>query len=247
MKKLENKVTVITGSARGIGFAIAEKFAENGAITIITDISEDQVNNAVKLLKDKGYKAHGFAMNVTDSEGIEAVFKMIVEKYKTFDVLVNNAGITKDNLIMRMKEEDWDTVINVNLKGTFLCTKRASRIMLNQKSGSIINIASVIGIMGNSAQANYAASKGGIIALTKSTAKEFASRGIRCNAVAPGFIETEMTAVLDAKVIEEYAKAIPLKKMGTPSDVANLCVFLAGEEAGYITGQTINVDGGLIM
>jgi len=243
----ENKVAVVTGSARGIGFAIAEKFAKAGATTIISDMSQELVDIAVKRLKDKNYLADGFVMNVTDSENIENVFKEIINKYKTLDVLVNNAGITKDNLIMRMKDEDWDAVINVNLKGTFLCTKRVSRIMLNQKSGSIINIASVIGIMGNMAQANYAASKGGIISLTKSTAKEFASRNIRCNAVAPGFIETEMTAVLDEMIVEEYAKAIPLKRMGKPEDVANLCLFLASEEANYITGQTLNVDGGLIM
>ena len=189
----------------------------------------------------------GYVLNVTDSDNIEACFKEIVAKYKTIDILINNAGITKDNLIMRMSEQDWDIVINVNLKGTFLCTKKVSRIMLNQKSGSIINIASVIGIMGNAAQANYAASKGGIIALTKSTAKEFASRGIRCNAIAPGFIETEMTAILDDKIIEEYAKAIPMKKMGKPTDVANLCLFLASDAASYITGQIIQVDGGLVM
>jgi len=247
MIKIENKVAVVTGSARGIGFAIAEKLAEAGAITIITDMSQELVDIAVNKLKEKKLKVDGYVMNVTDSDNIEEVFKEIVAKHKTLDVLVNNAGITKDNLIMRMKDEDWDAVINVNLKGTFLCTKRVSRIMLNQKSGNIINIASVIGIMGNSAQANYAASKGGIIALTKSTAKEFASRNIRCNAVAPGFIETEMTAVLDEKVIEEYAKAIPLKRMGKPEDVANLCLFLASDDAGYITGQTLNVDGGLIM
>ena len=247
MKRLENRVAVITGAARGIGFSIAEVFAAHGAITVITDMSDEQVNTAVSALKDKGYLVDGFAMNVTDSERVEACFKEIVEKYKKIDILVNNAGITKDNLIMRMSEEDWDAVINVNLKGTFICTKKISRIMLNEKYGSIINIASVIGIMGNAAQANYAASKGGIIALTKSTAKEFASRNIRCNAVAPGFIKTEMTAVLDEKVVEEYAKAIPLKKMGNPSDVANLCLFLASDEASYITGQTINVDGGLIM
>jgi len=243
----ENKVAVVTGSARGIGFAIAEKFAKAGAITIITDMNQELVDIAVKRLKDKNLLADGYVMNVTDSENIENVFKEIINKYKTLDVLVNNAGITKDNLIMRMKDEDWDAVINVNLKGTFLCTKRVSRIMLNQKSGSIINIASVVGIMGNMAQANYAASKGGIISLTKSTAKEFASRNIRCNAVAPGFIETEMTAVLDELIVEEYAKAIPLKRMGKPEDVANLCLFLASEEANYITGQTLNVDGGLVM
>lgn len=247
MKRLENKVAIVTGSARGIGFAIAETLAEHGAITIITDMNQELVDIAVKKLKEKNYIVDGFVMNVTDAQNIEKCFKDVIAKYKTIDVLVNNAGITKDTLIMRMKEQDWDSVISVNLKGTFLCTQKVSRIMLGQKSGSIINIASVIGIMGNAGQANYAASKGGIIALTKSTAKEFASRNIRCNAVAPGFIETEMTAVLDEKVKEDYANAIPLKRMGKPLDVANLCLFLASEEAGYITGQTLNVDGGLIM
>ena len=247
MKRLENKIAIVTGSARGIGFAIAEKLAEHGAITIITDMSKEHVDKAVSVLSEKKYIVDGFVMNVTDGDNIESCFKEIVSKYKTIDILINNAGITKDNLIMRMSEEDWDAVIKVNLTGTFLCTKKISRIMLNQKFGTIINIASVIGVMGNAAQANYAASKGGVIALTKSTAKEFASRNIRCNAIAPGFIETEMTATLDPKVIEEYAKAIPLKRMGKPVDVANLCLFLASDEASYITGQTLNVDGGLIM
>jgi len=247
MKRLAGKVAVITGSARGIGFSIAERFAQQGAITIITDITQEAVQAAVNELKAKDLKVDGFVINVTNAESIENCFKQIVDKYTQIDILVNNAGITKDNLIMRMSEADWDAVINVNLKGTFLCTKKISRIMLNQKGGNIINIASVIGIMGNTAQANYAASKGGIIALTKSTAKEFASRNIRCNAVAPGFIETEMTLVLSENVKEEYAKAIPLKRMGKPSDVANICLFLASDEASYITGQTIQVDGGLIM
>jgi 3-oxoacyl-[acyl-carrier protein] reductase len=247
LKRLDKKVAVITGSARGIGFAIAERFATEGAVTIITDISEELVQNAVKKLTSAGFSADGYVMNVTDGEAIAVVFKKIVDQYQAINILVNNAGITKDNLIMRMKDEDWDAVIDVNLKGTFLCTQKVSRTMLNQKSGSIINISSVIGVMGNSAQANYAASKGGMIALTKSTAKEFASRNIRCNAIAPGFIETEMTAVLDEKIKEEYAKAIPLRQMGKPVDVANLCVFLASDEASYITGQTINVCGGLIM
>jgi len=247
MKRLDGKVAVITGSARGIGFAIAERFAEHGATTIISDISQELVDKAVCKLKEKSLSVDGLVMNVTNAENLEECFKEIVSKYHSIDILINNAGITKDNLIMRMTEADWDSVIEVNLKGTFLCTKKISRIMLNQKHGCIINIASVIGIMGNTAQANYAASKGGIIALTKSTAKEFASRNIRCNAVAPGFIETDMTSVLDEKIKEEYAKAIPLKRMGKSADVANLCVFLASDEASYITGQTINVDGGLIM
>jgi 3-oxoacyl-[acyl-carrier protein] reductase len=246
MKRLENKIAIITGSARGIGFAIAEKFAEHGAVAIITDISQEHVDNAVKILLGKGLKADGYVMNVTDSEHIDECLKSIIEKYKTIDVLINNAGITKDNLIMRMKEEDWDAVINVNLKGTFLCTKKITRIMLNQKFGSIINISSVIGIMGNSAQANYAASKGGIIALTKSTAKELASRNI-CNAIAPGFIETEMTAGLSQTVKDSVNGAVPLKRMGKVEEVAELAVFLASEKAAYITGEVIKIDGGMYI
>jgi len=247
MKRLENKVAVITGAAKGIGFAIAERFAEEGAIIIITDMNQGLIDTAVKNLKEKHYNAAGILMNVTDVKNVEDCFHEIIDIWGKVDVLVNNAGITRDNLLMRMKDEDWDAVINTNLKGTYLCTKTISRIMLNQKYGSIINIASVIGIIGNAGQGNYAASKGGIIALTKSTAKELGSRNIRCNAVAPGFIETEMTAVLDSKVKEEYAKSIPLKRMGTPLDVANICLFLASEEANFITGQTLIVDGGLVM
>lgn len=247
MIKLENKVVIVTGSARGIGFTIAETFAQAGATTIISDMSEDSVNQAVENLKSKNYSVDGFVMNVTDSAQVESVFKQIIEKYKQIDVLVNNAGITKDTLIMRMKESEWDAVINVNLKGTFICTQKVSRYMMNQRNGSIINISSVIGLMGNLGQSNYAASKAGIIGLTKSTAKEFASRNIRANAIAPGFIETEMTAQLKPEVVENYAKAIPMQRMGKPIDVANACLFLASDLSAYITGQTIQVDGGLIM
>lgn len=247
MKRMEDKVIIVTGSARGIGFSIAERFAEEGGQIIISDINSESVMQAVEKLQAKGYKADGFEFNVTDSAQVEETFKAIQSKYGRIDVLINNAGITKDTLMMRMKESDWDAVINVNLKGTFLCTQKVSRYMLSQKAGSIINISSVIGIMGNAGQSNYAASKGGIIAFTKASAKEFASRNIRVNAVAPGFIETEMTAQLNEEVVQNYAKAIPLQRMGKPADVANLCLFLASEESGYITGQTIQVDGGLIM
>jgi 3-oxoacyl-[acyl-carrier protein] reductase len=175
------------------------------------------------------------------------VFKQIHSEFGSIDVLINNAGITRDDLIMKMKPEAWDSVIAVNLKGTFNCTQKVCRYMMKKRAGSIINIASVIGIMGNVGQANYAASKGGIIALTKSTARELASRNIRANAIAPGFIRTEMTDVLSQEVVDKYSAAIPLNRMGLPKDVANLCIFLASDEANYITGQTINVDGGLIM
>ncbi len=247
LNRLNDKVTIVTGSARGIGFGIAERFAEEGALVVILDLMQDAVDEAVAKLTAKGYKAEGYAANVTDGDKVAEIYKELSKKHGHIDVLINNAGITKDNLIMRMKESDWDAVIAVNLKGTFICTQKLSRYLLKQKAGVIVNIASVIGIMGNAGQANYAASKGGVIALTKSTAKEFASRGIRVNAVAPGFIETEMTQNLGEDVIAEYAKAIPLNKMGSVKNVADLCLFLASDEAEYITGQVINVDGGLII
>jgi 3-oxoacyl-[acyl-carrier protein] reductase len=247
MDRIKDKVAVITGSARGIGYAIAELFAAEGATVIILDLFKEAVDTAVQQLVSKGYKADGFTGNVTKSEDMETVFNAVLEKHKTIDILVNNAGITKDNLILRMKEEEWDAVIAVNLKGTFVCTQKAFKIMMRQRFGSIINIASVIGLMGNAGQANYAATKGGLIAFTKSCAKEFASRNIRVNAVAPGFIQTEMTAQLPAEVVESYAKAIPLGKMGLPEDVAKLCLFFATDDSAYITGQTLAVDGGLTM
>jgi len=247
LKRLKNKVAVITGAAKGIGFAIAERFAEEGATVIIADLDHEMIDIATRKIKEKNPQVGGVIMNVTDSSSIEAALNNVVEIYERIDIFINNAGITRDGFLLKMKEEDWDTVINTNLKGTYLCTKKISKIMLNQKYGSIINISSVIGLMGNAGQANYAASKGGVIAFTKSIAKELGMRGIRCNAVAPGFIVTDMTAGLDEKIKEEYAKSIPLKRMGLPIDVANLCLFLASEESNYITGQTITVDGGLVM
>ena len=245
--KLNNNVAIITGAARGIGFTIAETLAHNGALSVIIDLQKDDVNGAVQKIDDAGFKAIGYACDVTNSEELGIIFKDIHSKFEKIDILVNNAGITRDDLLMKMKEADWDAVINVNLKGTFNCTQKVSRFMLKQKSGVIINISSIIGIMGNPGQANYAASKGGIIALTKSAAKEFASRNIRVNAIAPGFIQTEMTDKLPKEIVEKYLAAIPLSCMGTVQDVANLCVFLGSNEAKYITGQTINVDGGLVM
>jgi 3-oxoacyl-[acyl-carrier protein] reductase len=247
MNRLKEKVAVITGSARGIGFGIAELFAAEGATVIILDLFQDAVNEAVAKLSSKGYKADGYIGNVTKSDEMESTINAIVEKHKTIDILINNAGITKDNLILRMKEEEWDAVIAVNLKGTFICTQKVFKVMMKQRYGSIINIASVIGLMGNAGQANYAATKGGLIAFTKSCAKEFAARNIRVNAVAPGFIQTEMTSHLPAEIVENYSKAIPLGKMGLPEDVAKLCLFFASDDSTYITGQTLAVDGGLTM
>ena len=247
MRRLEGKVAVITGAARGIGFSIAEMLSEHGATSVIIDIDQEAVNSAIQQIDDLGNRAIGFTVDVTNSEEISSIFKEIHKEFGKIDILINNAGITKDGLLMKMKESDWDAVININLKGTFICTQKVSRYMLKSRSGVIINMASVIGLIGNAGQANYAASKGGIIAFTKSSAKEFASRNIRVNAIAPGFIKTEMTDKLPQEVIDNYLAAIPLSRMGTVKDVANLCIFLASDEAGYITGQTIQVDGGLIM
>jgi 3-oxoacyl-[acyl-carrier protein] reductase len=243
----ENMTVVITGSARGIGFAIAEAFAGQGAHPVIIDINQQVVDEAMQKLQDKGYSVSGYVGDVTNSSQMDEVFSAIIEERGKIDCLINNAGITRDNLLLRMREEEWRMVLEINLTGTFICTQKVFKYMMKARSGSIINIASVIGIMGNAGQANYAASKGGIIAFTKSCAKEFASRNIRVNAVAPGFIETEMTAKLPESVVEGYAKAIALQKMGKPEDVAKLCLFLASEESAYITGQTIAIDGGLVM
>lgn len=246
-KKLEGKVAIITGGARGIGFSIAECFSSNGAISVIIDLEQEAVDEAVRKIDDAGFRAVGFAGDVTNPDSIAEIFKEIHEEFEKIDILINNAGITRDGLIMKMKESDWDVVLNVNLKGTFNCIQKVCRFMMKQRSGVILNITSVIGIMGNAGQANYAASKGGVIALTKSSAKEFASRGIRVNAIAPGFIKTEMTDKLPKEVVDKYSEAIPLLRMGLPEDVANMCVFLASDEANYVTGQVIQVDGGLIM
>lgn len=241
---IQDKVVIITGAARGIGYAIAETFVSEGAKVVVIDISPEAVNAAVEKL---GASATGYVGNVTDSAGIEAIFNEVVSKFGSIDCLINNAGVTRDNLMLRMKEEEWQMVLDINLKGAFICTQKVFKHMMKARKGSIINMASVIGLMGNAGQANYAASKGGLIAFTKSCAKEFAGRAVRVNAIAPGFIETEMTASLSTEVRAEYAKVIPLQKMGNPTDVADLCLFLAGDASSYITGQTIAVDGGLTM
>ncbi|MCF7912354.1 MAG: 3-oxoacyl-[acyl-carrier-protein] reductase [Candidatus Cloacimonetes bacterium] len=243
----KGKTVIVTGSSRGIGKAIAEAFAAKGATICILDLMEEGVNSILSEFTEKGYNCLGFVGNVTDSEKISEIFKEIYQKTGSIDVLVNNAGITKDKLILKMKEADWDAVLDVNLKGTFICIQKASRYMMKQPGSSIINLASVIGLIGNTGQANYAASKAGIIGLTKSVAKEFAAREMRCNAIAPGFIRTEMTENLPPEVVSSYAEAIPLKRMGTPQDIADLCLFLASDMSSYITGQVINVDGGLVM
>ena len=242
--RLVNKVALVTGGARGIGREIALLFAREGADIVIGDVNLQEAEKTCRDIEALGRKALSVELDVTSFLRVEAAINKILDKFTKIDILVNNAGITKDGLMLRMSEPDWDAVIAVNLKGTFNCIKAASKVMIKQRSGKIVNIASIIGIIGNPGQANYSASKAGIIALTKTSAKELASRNININAVAPGFIQTEMTAKLPDELKQKMLGAIPLNKFGTPGDVANLCLFLVSEESSYITGQTIIVDGG---
>lgn len=246
--QLKGKTAIITGSSRGIGKAIALKLGQMGANIVLNgSLASDALNKTEEELKAVGINVVATVGDVRKIEDVEAMFKNASEAFGGIDILVNNAGITRDKLIMRMSESDWDDVLDINLKGAFFCTKVASKIMMKQKSGKIINVTSVIGVMGNPSQTNYAASKAGLIGLTKATAKELASRGINCNAVAPGLIATEMTDVLSENVKENYLNSIPQKRYGTPEDVANVVGFLVSEEANYITGQVIHIDGGLVM
>jgi len=236
---------VITGAGRGIGRAIAATLVSHGAHVAIVDIDGETAEAAAKEMSDAGAVARAYELDITDSDAVMSSFKAIAEEMGGLDILVNNAGLTRDNLLLRMSPDDWDLVMKVNLKGAYNCIRAAVRPMMSQRSGRIISIASVVGILGNAGQANYAASKAGLIALTKSVAKEFASRGITANAVAPGFIETPMTDKLSEKVREDFMSMVLLKRFGTTADVANLVAFLASDEADYITGQTISVDGGM--
>jgi 3-oxoacyl-[acyl-carrier protein] reductase len=245
--KLQGKVALVTGGARGIGRAIALKFAQEGADVAVCDVNKALAQATCAEIEAFGRKALALEADVTVFVKAEETVNKILDKLGKVDILVNNAGITKDNLLLRMDEAEWDAVLNVNLKGTFNCTKAVSKIMIKQRSGKIINIASIIGIIGNAGQANYSASKAGIIALTKTTAKELARRNINVNAVAPGFILTEMTAKLPEELKQKMLEVIPLGVFGNPADVASVCLFLATEEANYITGQTIVVDGGMVM
>ena len=243
----EGKIAVVTGSARGIGQAIAFDLAAKGADIVVCDIKAEWLTETAEGVEKLGRKAYCYELDVTNAESAQKVVNEITSATGRIDILVNNAGITRDGLLMRMSEEDWDAVLTVNLKGTFVCTKAVSRIMMKQRSGSIINIASVVGLMGNAGQANYAASKGGVIAFTKSVAKELASRNIRANAVAPGFISSKMTDALSDEVRQKMLDAIPLSSFGTPQDVANAVAFLASDQSSYITGQVISVNGGMVM
>ena len=245
---LNGKTALVTGASRGIGKAIALKLSELGANLVLNyNKSLSSIEDVVKEIESKGGKAIAVQGDVSVFEEAEKIVKSAVTNFGSLDILVNNAGITKDGLLLRMKEDDFDRVISVNLKGAFNCIRHASPIMLKQKSGRIVNISSVVGITGNAGQVNYAAAKAGIIGMTKATAKELATRGITVNAVAPGFIQTDMTDELSEKVKETIIGNIPLKRLGTAKDVANLVAFLVGEDSLYITGQVINVDGGMVM
>ncbi|MFJ1410407.1 3-oxoacyl-[acyl-carrier-protein] reductase [Capnocytophaga canimorsus] len=247
MKLLTGKTAIITGASRGIGRGIAQIFAKHGAnIAFTYSASVEAANELEKELNQEGIKAKGYKSNAADFQEAQKLADEVLAEFGSIDILINNAGITKDNLLMRISEEDFDKVIEVNLKSVFNMTKAVQRTMLKQRKGSIINISSVVGVKGNAGQSNYAASKAGMLGFTKSIALELGSRNIRCNAIAPGFIETEMTAKLDKKVIQGWRDNIPLKRGGTPEDVANACVFLASDMSDYITGQVLNVDGGML-
>ncbi|MEG0033019.1 MAG: 3-oxoacyl-[acyl-carrier-protein] reductase [Mucinivorans sp.] len=246
MKLLDGKVALITGAARGIGKAIAMEYAQNGAQIAFTDLAAPEVMAATEAeVAALGVKAKGYCSNASDYQAAQDVVAQIIKDFGKIDILVNNAGITRDGLLMRMSEEQWDLVIGVNLKSAFNLTKAVTPSMMKQRSGSIINMSSVVGVSGNAGQANYAASKAGLIGFTKSVAQELGSRGIRCNAIAPGFIITEMTGKLPEEVREAWAAKIPLRRGGTPQDVARACVFLASELSSYVSGQVIHVCGGM--
>ena len=245
--RLKDKVALITGGARGIGKAIAFAYAKEGADIVVADVNLEEAEKTAKEIEALGRKALALTMDVTDYSKVEEAVNKILDKFAKIDILVNNAGITKDNLLLRMSQLEWDAVLNVNLKGTFNCIRAVSRVMIKQRSGKIVSIASIIGLIGNPGQANYSASKAGIIALTKTAAKELASRNINVNAVAPGFIQTDMTAKLSEELKQKMLSNIPLNKLGSADDVAAVCLFLASEDSSYITGQTIVVDGGMVM
>ncbi|MDD4736567.1 MAG: 3-oxoacyl-[acyl-carrier-protein] reductase [Kiritimatiellae bacterium] len=246
MSRFEGKTALVTGAARGIGQAIALKLASDGADLALCDLKAEWLDETRQKVEALGRKAFCYSVDVSQAADVSRVVDQIQADAGSIDILVNNAGITKDGLLLRMSEEDWDAVLNVNLKGTFLFTKAVSRIMAKQRSGAMVNIASVIGLMGNAGQCNYAASKAGVIALTKSVAKELAKRNVRANAVAPGFIQTKMTDALPENIQQEMMKNIPMARFGKPEDVANVVAFLASDEAAYVTGQVLSICGGMV-
>ena len=245
--RLDGKVALITGASYGIGFAIASAYASMGATIVFNDINEELMNKGLAAYKEAGITAHGYVCDVTDEAAVAAFIAKVEQEVGTVDILVNNAGITRDDLVMRMKEEDFDAVLATNLKGAFLCCKTAARTMIKQRFGRVVNVSSVVGLRGNAGQSNYAASKAGLIGLTKSLAKELATRGVTVNAVAPGFIDTDMTAVLPEAARAALLDTIPMKRLGTGADVAAAVAFFASEEAGYLTGQVLCVDGGMAV
>ena len=245
---LDNKVALVTGASRGIGRAVAIALARAGAKVVVNYAGNTAAaQETLKEIKDLGGEAIAVQADVAQADAVDILVKQTIEAFGRIDILVNNAGITRDNLLLRMKEEEWDAVMNTNLKGIFHCTKQVSRVMIKQKSGKIINMTSVVGVMGNAGQSNYAAAKAGVIGFTKSMAKELATRNITVNAVAPGFILTDMTAVLPEAVKSEMANSIPLARLGKPEDVAAAVVYLSSDSADYVTGQTLHVDGGMVM
>ncbi|MEA3328443.1 MAG: 3-oxoacyl-[acyl-carrier-protein] reductase [Candidatus Omnitrophota bacterium] len=244
---LNDKVALITGGGRGIGREIAIVFAKAGADIVICDLNADDLAETTAQIESSGKKSLGISCDVSNLSEVDNMAKKALDKFKKIDILINNAGVTRDNLLLRMSESDWDKVMAVNLKGTFNCTKIISRLMVKQRSGKVINIASIIGLIGNAGQANYAASKAGIIGFTKSIAREVAGRGININAIAPGFIQTDMTAKLSEDVKGKMLAQIPLARFGSSTDVANLALFLASGYSAYLTGQVIRVDGGMVM
>jgi len=247
MKKLEGKIALVTGGGQGIGKKIAERFLMEGAVAALCDVNREMVTSTAQELSETYGTARAFFMNVAEESTVEDCVHEVINEFGRIDILVNNAGITRDNLMMRMKKKDWDAVIAVNLSGTFNVSRAVIKYMVKARYGRIINLASVVGVVGNAGQVNYSASKAGVIGMTKTMAKEFASRNINVNAIAPGFIETDMTKNLPDEAKQAFMNIIPLKRAGTPEDVANVAAFLASDDASYITGQVICVDGGMVM
>ncbi len=245
--ELKDKVALVTGGGQGIGQVIGDNLAKSGAHVVLGDINLENAEKSAKAILANGGSASATLLNVADPENVKEVFDSIVKEFKPLDILVNNAGITKDGLFVRMKEDDWDRVLAVNLKGSFLCGQQAAKQMMKQRQGAIVNIASIVGVMGNAGQANYSASKAGLIGLTKTMARELAPRNITVNAVAPGFIDTEMTRVLDEKIKDKLIEQIPLSRLGLPEDIANSVAFLVSSRSSYITGQVLNINGGMLM